>query len=377
MFARALAPPGRHSYFLFGPRGVGKTAWVRARHADEPYFDLLDHGLYATLLAAPERLGEMIPAAHRGWVVVDEVQRVPELLNEVHRLIESRRLRFVLTGSSARKLRGRGVNLLAGRALTLSMHPLTAAEVGREFSLETALRRGMLPAAWTHDDPAAYLRSYAATYLREEVQQEGIARNVAAFARFLEAASLSQASVLNVATVARDCGVAAKVAHDWFGILEDLLVAVRVPVFARRAKRRMTAHPKFFLFDAGVYQAIRPRGPLDPPEQILGAALETLLLQHLRAVNDARGLGWGIHTWRTQAGDEVDFVLYGERGLRAFEVQRSSHVRREDLRALRLFLADYPTARACLAHPGTRRWHESGIEVVPLAELLRELDEWL
>jgi len=377
MHPRRLEPPARSSYFLFGPRGVGKTSWVRQRYAGEPYFDLLDHGLYASLLAAPERLGEMVPAGHRGWVVVDEVQRVPELLNEVHRLIETRRLRFVLTGSSARKLRGRGVNLLAGRALTLSMHPLTAAELGSGFSLDAALRRGMLPAAWSHDDPAAYLRSYAATYLREEVQQEGIARNVAAFARFLEAASFSQASVLNVASVARECGVAAKVANDWFGILEDLLVAVRVPVFARRAKRRMTAHPKFFLFDAGVFQAVRPRGPLDPPEQIHGAALETLLLQHLRAANDARSLGWGIHTWRTHAGDEVDFVLYGERGLRAFEVQRSSRVRPEDLRALRLFLDDYPTARACLAHVGTRRWHESGIEVVPLADLLLEIDDWL
>ena len=377
MYARILEPPGRHSFFLFGPRGVGKTAWVRGALPGAQYFDLLDHGLYASLLAAPERLGEMIGAGHRDWVVIDEVQRVPELLNEVHRLIESRKLRFVLTGSSARKLRRRGVNLLAGRALTRFMHPLTAIELGEDFDVERALRRGTLPAAWTHDDPAAYLRSYVATYLREEVQQEGIARNIAAFARFLEAASFSQASVLNVASVARDCGVAAKVAHDYFSILEDLLVAVRVPVFAKRAKRKLTTHSKFFYFDAGVFQAIRPRGPLDPPGDILGAAIETLFLQQLRAVNDAHELGYGIHTWRTHAGDEVDFVLYGERGLIAFEVQRASNVRREDLDGLRLFREDYPAAKTYLVHLGTRRWHESGVEIVPMNECLASLDQWL
>jgi predicted AAA+ superfamily ATPase len=257
------------------------------------------------------------------------------------------------------------------------MHPLTAAEMGGDFDLARALRFGTLPAAVTHDDPAAYLRSYAATYLREEVQQEGIARNIASFARFLETASFSQASVLNVAAVARECGVQAKVAHDWFQILEDLLVAVRVPVFTRRAKRRMTSHPKFFLFDAGVFRAIRPRGPLDPAEQIDGAALETLFLQHLRAVNDARALGYAIHTWRTLLGDEVDFVLYGERGLRAFEVQRSSRVRPEDLAGLRKFLTDYPAARATLLHTGTRRWHESGVDVVPFAECVADLEAYL
>lgn len=377
MWPRNLTLPARSSFFLFGPRGVGKTAWVRAALPRALSFDLLDHGTYASLLAAPERLSALVPGDHREPVVIDEVQRIPELLNEVHRLIESRRLRFVLTGSSARKLRRSGVNLLAGRALTCRMHPLTAAELGRDFDLARALRRGMLPAAWAHDRPDAYLSAYAATYLREEIQQEGLLRNVAGFARFLAAASFSQASILNVASVARECGVAAKVAHEWFQILEDLLIAVRLPVFARRAKRRMTDHPKFFLFDAGVYRAVRPRGPLDPEEQIDGAALETLLLQHLRAENDARELGYSLHTWRTQSGDEVDFVLYGPRGIRAFEVQRASRVRPEDLRGLRLFLDDYPGARAHLVHLGSRRWHESGIDVVPFDVCAREMASFL
>ena len=377
MYSRLLRPPPKQSFFLFGPRGVGKTRWLHENLPGAAFFDLLDHGTYSRLLAAPQRLGDLIPKAHEDWVVVDEVQRAPELLNEVHRLIESRRLRFALTGSSARKLRGRGVNLLAGRALTRHMHPLTAMELGDDFDLERALRFGGLPLACTSDDPSDYLSSYAATYLREEVQQEGLARNIGAFGRFLEAASFSQGSVLNMAAVARECAVSAKVVEDYFTILEDLLLAVRIPVFAKRAKRRVVAHPKFYYFDAGVFQAIRPRGPLDAPEQIHGAALETLFLQELRAINDYRDLGYRLHYWRTAGGDEVDFVLYGERGLRAFEVKMAQTVRAEDLRPLLRFGEDYPSAKLHLLHLGTRRWHDRGVEVLPFQECVAELDEWI
>ena len=266
--------------------------------------------------------------------MVDEIQRAPELLNEIHRLIESRKLRFALTGSSARKLRRKGVNLLAGRALTRYMHPLTALELGKDFDLKRALSYGCLPLACTSDEPQDFLKSYVATYLREEVQQEGLARNIGAFSRFLEAASFSQGSVLNMTAVARECAVSVKVVEDYFSILEDLLIAVRLPVFSRRAKRRMVAHPKFYYFDAGVFQTIRPRGPLDAPEQIHGPALETLFLQQVRAVNDYKDLGYRLHYWRTSSGDEVDFVLYGDRGLRAFEVKMASSVRPDDLRSL-------------------------------------------
>ncbi|MCE9635271.1 MAG: AAA family ATPase [Planctomycetes bacterium] len=377
MYSRLLHPPSKQSFFLFGPRGVGKTAWLHEKLPGALFFDLLDHHVYAQLLAAPQRLGDQIPRGHEDWVVVDEVQRAPELLNEVHRLIESRRLKFALTGSSARKLRGRGVNLLAGRALTRHMHPLTAAELGDDFDLKRALRFGGLPLACTSDAPQDYLRSYAATYLREEVQQEGLARNIGAFGRFLEAASFSQGGVLNMAAVARECAVSAKVVEDYFSILEDLLLAVRLPVFAKRAKRRVVAHPKFYYFDAGVFQAIRPRGPLDAPEQIHGAALETLFLQEARALNDYRDLGYRLHYWRTAAGDEVDFVLYGERGLRAFEVKMTHTVRPEDLAPLLRFREDYPTATLHLLHLGDRRWHDRGVEVLPFQDCVRNLDAWI
>jgi len=377
MYSRLLEPLPKQSFFLFGPRGVGKTAWLHQQFPDALFFDLLDHHVYTQLMAFPERLGDQIPQGYKGWVLVDEVQRVPELLNEVHRLIEARRLRFVLTGSSARKLRRRGVNLMAGRAVTRHMHPLTALELGRDFDLKRALRYGCLPLACTTDNPQDYLKSYAATYLREEVQQEGFARNIGAFSRFLEAASFSQGSILNMAAVARDCSVSTKVVEDYFGILEDLLIAVRVPIFTKRAKRRLIAHPKFYYFDAGVFQAIRPRGPLDAPEQIHGAALETLFLEQVRAINDYRNLGYRLYYWRTSAGDEVDFVLYGERGLRVFELKMTQKVRPDDLRSLLRFREDYPEAKTYLLHLGQRRWHDRGLEIVPFLECVARLDEWL
>jgi predicted AAA+ superfamily ATPase len=376
VYSRLLQPPGR-SFFLFGPRGTGKTAWLRSQLTDALVFDFLQSGTYQRLSAAPDRLAEMIPEDHAGWVVLDEIQRVPELLNEVHRLIEGRRLRFAMTGSSARKLRRGGANLLAGRARTLRMHPLTTRELGRDFDLARALRFGTLPFACTTKDPASYLRDYVGTYLREEVQQEGLVRELGGFSRFLEAASFSQGSVLNMASVARECAVHTKVVESHFTLLEDLLIAVRLPVFSRRAKRRMIAHPKFYYFDAGVYRALRPKGPLDTEEEIDGAALETLLLANLRALNDAFELGYEIHYWRTGNGLEVDFVLYGERGLIAFEAKRSERVRDEDLASLLAFREDYPMARAFFVHPGTQRAHHRGIEIMPMGYALKHLDEIL
>jgi predicted AAA+ superfamily ATPase len=376
MFTRLLAPPAT-SFFLFGPRGTGKSSWVTQRFPDAVYLDLLQSGLYTELLAAPERLERKIASDFRGWVVIDEVQKVPELLDEVHRLIEGRRLRFALTGSSARKLKRKGVNLLAGRARTLAMHPLTCAELGRAFNLRHSLQFGQLPPVYVEPDPKAFLSSYVQTYLREEVQQEGLTRNLGAFARFLEAASFSQAAVLNVAGVARDCHVERKVVEDYFSILEDLLLAVRVPVFARKAKRRLTTHRKFYFFDVGVFRTLRPRGPLDIEAEIDGPAMETLVWQEIRALNDVLQLGYGLHYWRTAGGLEVDLVLYGERGLKAIEVKRASRVHDDDLEPLRAFQEDYPMAQAWLVYSGAKRYRDGNIMVLPLADFLLELRDIL
>ncbi len=372
-----LIPPEGRSFFLFGPRGTGKTTWVQRTFPKAVRIDLLEARLFNDLLADPQRLEGLIPPGGDNAVVIDEVQKVPALLDEVHRLIEKRRLRFILTGSSPRKLRRGGVNLLAGRALTCAMHPLAAAEMGADFDLARALRFGLLPAAQMEAEPQRFLESYVRTYLEEEVRQEGVTRNLSAFSRFLEAAGFSQGSVLNVAGVARDCAVERKVVESYFEVLEDLLIACRLPVFSKRSKRRLIAHPKFYFFDAGVFRAVRPSGPLDAPEEAEGPALETLLLQNLAAVNDALHLGYKIHYWRTSDGMEVDFVLYGKRGLFAFEVKRRGRVDAAAAAGLRSFIADYPMAKAILAYGGERQLRLGKVDAWPVRSLLLSLPEIL
>lgn len=377
MYARLLAPDREGSFFLFGPRGTGKSLWARTNYPDAIYLDLLDVDLFTRLHAAPHRLEGLVAVDEKATVVIDEVQKIPALLDEVHRLIETAGRRFVLTGSSARKLRRGGVNLLAGRARTRTMHPLVADELGADFSVEHALCYGLLPSVYVQPDPADYLRGYVATYLKEEVLQEGLTRDLGAFSRFLEAAAFSQGSPLNVSEVARECSVHRKVVEGYFVILNDLLLSVHLPVFTKRAKRKLVSHPKFYFFDAGVYRAIRAKGPLDRPEEIDGVALETVVLQFLRALNDYRRLGYDLHYWRTRNGAEVDFVLYGERGIRALEVKRSSSVRSQDLSGLRAFLREYPEARATLLYGGSRRYRDGNIDVIPLEEGLRTLGSLL
>ena len=341
------------------------------------FFDLLDSRTYNELMADPGRLAGRIPEGFSDWVIVDEVQKVPALLNEVHRLIERRRLRFVLTGSSARRLRRGNVNLLAGRALTCRMHPLTAAELGTDFNLARALRYGQLPMACTSDNPDMFLQSYVRTYLQEEIQQEGLTRNLPAFSRFLEAASFSQGTPLNVSAIARDCAVNRKVVENYFSILRDTLVSYEIPVFTKRAKRDVIRSIKFYFFDAGVFRALRPAGPYDSDSEAEGAALETLVLQEIIALNDYRSGKYGIYYWRTRQGVEVDFVLYGQRGFRAIEVKHSDRIRREDFKGLKQFKEEYPEAELIFVYSGERRFHEEGIEIVPVDTFLREAEEFV
>lgn len=380
MYTRTKELSSAVSSFLFGPRGTGKTFWLRHTFPDAVYIDLLEARTATALLADPQRLAERIPADGTELVIIDEIQRVPDLLNEVHRLIESRGLRFVLTGSSPRKLRRGGANLLAGRAMTEQFFPLTAVELGADFSLEKALQYGMLPTLYDRAkavDPERYLASYVETYLREEIVAEGLTRESGAFARFLEAASFSQGQVLNMSAIARECAVHRKVAESYFTILDDLLLGVRLPVFQKRAKRRLVSHPKFYFFDTGVYRAARPCGPLDDPGPIEGVALETLVFQELRATNRNLSLGYDLHYWRTPGGLEVDFVLYGARGIVAIEVKRKRRLTGHDLRGLRTFLADYPMAKGYVLYGGDHPLHLDTITALPIVDALRQLPELL
>ena len=374
MYARFYRPPAA-SCFLFGPRGTGKSTWLRDRYPDALIIDLIDPESTRFYGAAPERLRQTV-AASPGMrpVVIDEVQRVPELLQVVHQLIElDKGLHFVLTGSSARKLRRTGVNLLAGRAVLTTMHPFMAAELGAGFSLNRALVQGLIPLVVDAADPAAALRSYAALYVREEVQAEGLVRNVGAFSRFLEAVGFSHATVLNVSTLARECQVERKVADGYVEMLRDLLLAFTLPVFTRRARRRMTTHPKLYLVDAGLFRSLRPKGPLGRPEELAGAALEGLVAQHLRAWIAYSNRDDTLSFWRTRAGNEVDFVLYGESGVFAIEVKSSAILHPRDFNGLRAFTQDYPVATPVLLYRGPRRLLERGVLCLPCEPFLRAL----
>ena len=368
-----LAP--LESFFLFGPRGTGKPTWVRLHCPDAARIDLLEPDVFRAFSARPERLREFVAARPDQKVyVLDEVQRVPELLTVVHALIEEKQERqFVLTGSSARKIRRAGVDLLAGRALLRTLHPFMAAELGDTFALDRALEHGILPLVCDSRDPSDVLRSYAALYVREEVQTEGLVRNIGDFSRFLEAISFSHGAVLNVSNVARECEVGRKALEGYLGILADLLLAYRVPVFTKRAQRATAARDKLFLFDTGVFRSLRPSGPLDRPEEIHGAALEGLVAQHLRAWIAYRGERSKLYYWRTRAGIEVGVVVYGPDGFWAIEVKNTARIDSRHLRPLRSFLDDYPGCRAIFLYRGAERLKQHEILCLPCEEFLRQL----
>ena len=377
MYKRILTPPGLSSYFLFGPRGTGKTSWLKQNFPGALYFDLLEFDNFRTLMNNPQALESMIPVNYTNWIIIDEVQKVPILLDEVQRLIEKCRYRFILTGSSARKLKASGVNLLAGRALTYKMFPLTASELKQDFNFKRSLLYGHLPQAYGLKNPTRFLKSYVETYLKEEIQQESLTRNLPAFSRFLEAASFSQGSPLNVSGVARECGVNRKVVEEYFSILRDTLISFEIPVFTKRAKRDLLSSVKFYFFDAGVYRTIRPQGPLDSASEIDGATLETLILQELLACISYDELDFSLYYWHTRQHVEVDFILYGRRGLIAIEVKRANKFRPEDLKGLKLFKEDYPMARAYLVYCGIKEVHYDGIDIVPAHLFLGQIQSYL
>jgi predicted AAA+ superfamily ATPase len=374
---RRLFRAPKESFFLFGPRGTGKSTWLRQTFPDAIYVDLLDQEAFRTYLSRPERLGEVIAGNPQAKaVIVDEIQKVPSLLDEVHRLIEAkarRQVQFILTGSSARKLKRGGTDLLAGRAILKTLHPFLAAELGPRFDFARGLELGMLPLVLGAAEPAETLKSYASLYLREEVQAEGLVRNVGNFARFLEAISFSHASLLNTSEVARECQVNRKTVDGFVDVLEDLLLGFRLQVFSKRAQRQLVQHPKFYYVDVGVFRSLRPKGPLDSPEEIGGACMEGLVAQQLRAWIAYSKTNHTLHFWRTKAGLEVDFIVYGEDTFLAIEVKRSRKISSKDVRPLLAFREDYPQAKACLLYGGKERLKVSGVLCLPCEEFLRGL----
>jgi len=376
MNTRRFLKVPKQSFFLFGPRGSGKTTWLKEKFPHALFINLLEPEEFRKYQSKPERLKDTIEAyPEKRIIVIDEIQHIPELLPLVHSIMEDKKeLQFVLTGSSARKLRRVGTDLLAGRAIREEMHPYIASELKDRFSLEKTLELGMLPLVWEAKQPEATLRTYITMYLKEEVQAEGIVRHVGNFSRFLEVMSFSHAMQLNASNIARECQVSRTTTNDYIQILKDLLLGYTLDIFVRRATRALSAHSKFYFFDAGIFKTLRPRGPLDRKEEIEGPALEGLVLQHLKAWVAAQPEIHTIHFWRTRSGVEVDFIVYGPHGFWALEVKNSSSVSPKDVQSLQVFPEEYPECVPLLLYRGKERTMMNGILCIPCEEFLLQLE---
>ncbi len=377
IYRRILQAP-KQSFFLLGPRGVGKSTWVRSRFPEAHRFDLLDETLYQDLLANPGLFGAELEAIEpESWVVVDEVQRIPALLNEVHRRIEEKGLRFALLGSSARKLKTAGTNLLAGRAVRRLMFPFVPEELGDDFVLEDTLRLGSIPVIATAEDPEATLAAYVEMYLREEIRAEALVRNLGGFARFLPLAGLFHGQVVNVSSLARDSGTARSTVDGYLDILEDTLLATRLEGFEARLRTRERKLPKLYWVDPGLARQVpRRRGPLHAEER--GALLEGFVLGLLRAYRETSDLFDRISYWApSQARTiEVDFLLERQGEYLAIEVKSATRYDTTLLKGLRAIQELPGLARSLLLHGGQRSFATSdGIEVWPISRFSEALAE--
>ncbi len=376
MYARQLSLPDR-SFFLFGPRGTGKTTWLRQMLPDALWFDLLRTQVFLEMSQRPDAFRQQVEALPRGrWVVVDEVQRVPALLHEVHALISEhgRRYRFALSGSSARKLKRLDVDLLAGRALNRQFFPLTASELDFDVEVDDVLRFGLLPQIRSDRKYAVdAMDAYVSNYLREEVQQEALVRRLDSFARFLQVSALMNGQAANVSGIARDAAVARPTVQGYFDVLTDTLIGYWLPAWRRRAKVKEVASPKFYLFDPGVARALagRLREPLDGVER--GFLLETWVLHELRAARAIQSLGGDLCYWRTPSGAEVDFVWTRASRAVGIEVKASTTWRREFGGALKALVADGVVRAGFGVYTGTAELKDGPLRVLPLKTFLREL----
>ncbi|NIO09994.1 MAG: AAA family ATPase [Deltaproteobacteria bacterium] len=376
MFKRALElpRPGKETFFLWGPRQTGKTTLLKATYPNSVWIDLLKADEYRRYLQNPELLrGELTADKSIRQVVIDEVQKVPQLLDEVHWLHENRALRFALCGSSARKVKRGQANLLGGRAVRYELHGLTSREIGREFSLDRILNHGTLPSIYNSDRPQRLLRAYVADYLKEEVAAEGLVRNLPVFSEFLNVASLSDTELVNFSTIARDCGVSSHTIKGYFQILIDTLLGRWLPGYTRRPKRRVIAAPKFYFADVGVVNQLARRGELRPGSELYGKAFENWVFHELTTYNAYRETFSTLSYWRLASGIEVDFIV--DEMQAAIEAKATARISADHLKGLRSLVQDHPKISkriiVCL-EPKIRRT-EDGIEILPATEFGQRL----
>ncbi len=358
------------SHFLFGPRQTGKTSLIRATLKPDHAYNLLESDTFLTLAREPQRLRQEI-AGKGKLVVIDEIQKLPALLDEVQWLIEERATRFLLTGSSARKLRRAGVNLLGGRLRSRTLHPFVLRELGDKFDLLRALTYGTLPSIYLSDAPQLDLRAYVGDYLREEIAHEGLTRNLAAFSRFLEVSALCNGKMLNFTQIASDAQVARTTVHEYFAILKDTLIGFELPALGLAKKRKPLETSKFFFFDAGVARQIQGRGQVTERCADFGEAFEAWMFHELRAYADYRDAG-DLRYWRTTSGFEVDFVL-GD--YLAVEVKSARHVTERDMRGLHAIREEKSFRHCVLVCREPRSRRVGDIEVEPYDTFLEKLWE--
>lgn len=348
-FKRILQPPA-NSFFLFGPRATGKSTWLRANFPNKLHIDLLRNDVYFALSSAPAAFREQVLACDpkKTWIIVDEIQRLPNLLNDVHSLIESHGYHFALSGSSARKLKRGQANLLAGRALVKHMYPLTFAEYGNAITLAEAITFGTLPHIVTNPQSRIeQLEAYVGTYLREEIKEEALTRNVQAFSRFLEVAGLMNGQVTNLANIARDAGVPRQTVSTYFEVLVDTLLGNWLPAWTPRAKVKEIAHPKFYFFDCGVVRGIQKLLREEVTGEERGFLLETFIYNELNAHISYSNCGGELFYWRTPDAIEIDFIWKRGKQTIAIEVKSATKWKEEYNKGFNSLLSSKIKPKAC------------------------------
>jgi uncharacterized protein len=378
MFRRSpvLPEPGVETFFLWGPRQTGKSTLLRETYGQSRWIDLLKAEEFRRYLARPELLRQELeaePPTPGEQIVIDEIQKVPALLDEVHWLLENRGVHFALCGSSARKVKRGAANLLGGRAMRYELHGLTASELGRDFDLDRMLNHGYLPRIYEAGRPQRMLDAYIADYLKEEVAAEGLVRNLPTFSDFLDVAALSDGELVNFSNIARECGVSSHTTKSHFEILEDTLLGRWLPAYRKRPKRRVIGAPKFYFVDVGVVNRLARRGELLPGSELYGKAFENWVFHELSAFVSYRGEGGELSYWLLASGIEVDFVLGDMRV--AIEAKSSERITRDHLQGLRRLAEDHPRVgrRLVVCREPRARKTDDGIEVLPAATFVRRL----
>jgi len=357
----------KKSHFLFGPRQTGKTFLIRHTLEGVRVYDLLDSSVYLALSQNPGRIAQEITADDR-IIVIDEIQRIPELLNEIHRIIEEKNIRFLLTGSSARKLRRGGINLLGGRARIKYLHPLTSRELGDKFDLIRAVERGLLPSIYFSDDPHSDLQAYTGLYLQQEIVAEGIIRKIPAFSRFLKVASFCNGTIVNFTKVSNDAQVARTTVYEYFEILKDTLILHEIPAWKKSKKRKPLSSSKYYFFDVGVVAALQGR-PFRQGTPEFGEAFETLILCELISYKHYLS-GEALNYWRSTSGFEVDFII-GDHT--AVEVKAKQNISRYDVKSLMKLAEEKKLKRyLCVSlEPRTRTFEK--VIILPYKKFLEAL----